>query len=93
MTSVLAVVVPLVVAAALLTSGLALAATRRAAPALAILLDLLLAAGLLRLTATASWSALASAALVIVIRKLAGAGIASARHARRQSGAGAGSPA
>lgn len=74
--------VPLVVAAALLSSGLALLVTRRVGVALPVLLDLLLAAGLMRLSATATWQAIGSAAAIVVIRKLATLGIAAARRAR-----------
>jgi hypothetical protein len=76
-------VAPLVVAAALVVSGLVLASARSPATALAVLLDLLLAAGLLRLSADAAPGAIASAALVVVIRKVAGLGLAAGR--RRQA--------
>ncbi len=82
MTAVVAAVVPLVVAAALVLSALALVVTRRVGVALPILLDLLLAAGLLRLSATGSWQAIASAAAIVVVRKLATLGIAAGRRAR-----------
>jgi hypothetical protein len=81
-TAVVAAVVPLVVAAALVLSALALVVTRRVGVALPILLDLLLAAGLLRLSATGSWQAIASAAAIVVIRKLATLGISVGRRAR-----------
>ena len=73
---------PLVVAAALVVSGLVLASARNPTAALAVLLDLLLAAGLLHLSADAAPTAIASAALVIVIRKVAGLGLAAGRRRR-----------
>ncbi|HYY11896.1 MAG TPA: hypothetical protein VE781_13225 [Kineosporiaceae bacterium] len=88
MTSVAALVaglVPLVVAAALLLSALALLTTRSLGAALPVLLDLLLAAGLLRLSATGSWQAIGSAAAIVLVRKLATLGIAAARRARTGS--------
>ena len=68
MTAVVAGLVPLVVSAALLVSGLVLLVTRRVGVALPVLLDLLLTAGLLRLSASASWQAIASAAAIVVVR-------------------------
>jgi hypothetical protein len=82
--SIVAALVPIVIAAALVLSALTLLATRRVAAALPVLLDLLLAAGLLRLSATASWQAIASAAAIVVIRKLATTGITAARRARAE---------
>ena len=84
MTAVVAGLVPLVVAAALLVSGLVLLVTRRVGVSLPVLLDLLLTAGLLRLSASASWQAIASAAAIVVVRKLATLGIAAARRARAE---------
>ena len=83
-TTLVAGLVPLVIAAALLLSALALLATRRIGTALPILLDLLLAAGLLRLSATASWQAIGSAAAIVVVRKAATLGITAARRARAE---------
>jgi hypothetical protein len=79
-TGVIATVAPILVAAALVVSGLVLASTRSPATALAVLLDLLLAAGLLHLSADAAWSAIGSAALVVVIRKVAGLGLSAGRR-------------
>jgi hypothetical protein len=74
-------VVPLVVAAALMISVLVLLSARSPSTALAVFLDLLLAAGLLHLSANLSGTAIASTALVVVIRKIAGLGLA-AGHRR-----------
>jgi hypothetical protein len=84
LSSLVAALVPLVVAAGLVLSALTLLATRRVTTSLPILLDLLLAAGLLRLSATASWQAIGSAAAIVVLRKLATLGIAGARRARTE---------
>lgn len=81
MTSLVAVLVPLVVAAALATSALTLLFTRSPRTALPVLLDLLLAAGLLRLSVTASWQAIGSAALVVAIRKVVTLGLSTGRAA------------
>jgi|tagenome__1003787_1003787.scaffolds.fasta_scaffold20859098_2 hypothetical protein len=82
LSSLVAALVPLVVAAGLVLSALTLLATRRVTASLPVLLDLLLAAALLRLSAAASWQAIASAAAIVVLRKLATLGIAGARRAR-----------
>ena len=79
MTSALAAVpvvaAQLVTGAALVSAAIALAATRRPAPALGVLLDLLVAAGLLRLVGDPGWTALASAAVIIALRHLVGSGL------------------
>jgi hypothetical protein len=76
----IATVAPILVAVALVVSGLVLASTRSPATALAVLLDLLLAAALLHLSADAAWSAIGSAALVVVIRKVASLGLSAGRR-------------
>jgi len=82
--AVVAVLLPLLVAAALALFALTLLSTRRITTALPVLLDLLLAAGLLRLSATGTWQAIASAAAIVVIRKLATTGISAAQRARAE---------
>ena len=84
MTGVVDALAPVVVAAALVVSGLSLLVTRRIGTALPVLLDLLLAAGLLRLSATASWQAVGSAAAIVLVRKLATLGISATRRARAE---------
>jgi hypothetical protein len=81
-TGLVATVAPILVAAALVVSGLVLASTRSPATALAVLLDLLLAAGLLHLSADAGWTAIGSAALVVVIRKVVALGLSAGRRGR-----------
>lgn len=81
MTALAAVLVPLVVTGALVTSALTFVVTRQFGTALPVLLDLLLAAGLIRLSATASWAAIGSAAVVVILRRVLTLGLSQARTA------------
>ncbi|MBJ7384026.1 MAG: hypothetical protein JHC55_06000 [Mycolicibacterium sp.] len=60
----------LLIAAAIVLAGWALAVFRRPVLAMHVLLDLLLAAGLLRLTANAYWTTIAVTTAVVVLRRV-----------------------
>ncbi|MGY1827920.1 MULTISPECIES: DUF1622 domain-containing protein [unclassified Blastococcus] len=66
---------PVVAAFALVSSGLALAVTRRPALAVGILLDLLVAAGLLRLVGDPSWQQIVVAGAIVALRHLVSYGL------------------
>lgn len=77
--------VPLVVAAGLLSAGVCLAVTRRLPLSLGVLLDFLIAAGLLRLAGDPSWREIVLTAILIAVRKLAAVGLRTATAEQRRS--------
>ncbi|MCF6744514.1 DUF1622 domain-containing protein [Blastococcus sp. KM273128] len=64
-----------VVATAVVSGAIALAVTRRPAPALGITLDLLVAAGLLRLVGDPDWRTIAVTGTVVALRHLVSYGL------------------